>query len=78
MPRLFEAFADGHFAACLDNSRGSAQALCVEFHIPHTMAVVLKKVDPLAGVLAVQGARFLRVHRSEAKTLDGEDGRISW
>ena len=23
-------------------------------------------------------ARFLRVHRSEAKTLDGEDGRISW
>lgn len=27
---------------------------------------------------AVKGARFLRVHRSEAETLDGEDGRISY
>jgi len=26
---------------------------------------------------AVKGAR-MRVHRSEAKTLDGEDGRVSW
>ena len=26
---------------------------------------------------AVKGARFVRVHRSEAKTLDGEDGSIS-
>ena len=27
---------------------------------------------------AVKGARFVRVHRSEAETLDGEDDRISW
>jgi len=56
IPARFEARANGHFASGLDNARGRAQTLGVEFRIAHTLAIGLEIMETATSQI---GARDL-------------------